>query len=486
MSASRETRLTRTAMAGIVAALSCVSANALGIPDGLDDPLLTRPPVLDHGAVLPNDPQPIVCQPQVDLTQSLTLTEAIDVGLCNNPQIKAAWAAIKIQAAAVGEARAAYLPNASVAISKLHTRTQYPGSANANTYADGHSVNAGVSWRLFDFGTRSANRDAANWALDAALANHDAALQKVMSGVVGAYFDAQTVAAALTARQESTALALQTYEATLRRQRRGAAAQSDVLQAVTALAKARLAEQRAKADERSARAALLYALGIAPSTTLKLAELKPAVDQQTVQELAQWLNDAAAQHPAIVAARAQWEAAQAKVEAARAEGLPTVDATGNFYQNGYPNQGLQPLRSNVTTVGITLTIPLFEGFARTYKVRGAQAQAEQSEAQRQDTEHQVLTDVIKAHATAVSAAGSLQASNDLLRAAQASLASSQRRYEKGAADILELLTVQSALADAQQERVRSVADWESARLRLVAAAGLLGRLAPESQRVVAH
>jgi hypothetical protein len=53
--------------------------------------------------------------------------------------------------------------------------------------------------------------------------------------------------------------------------------------------------------------------------------------------------------------------------------------------------------------------------------------------------------------------------------------SSQKRYDKGAADILELLSTQSALADAQQERVRCLSDWRSARLRLMSSAGVLGQ-----------
>jgi outer membrane protein len=44
-------------------------------------------------------------------------------------------------------------------------------------------------------------------------------------------------------------------------------------------------------------------------------------------------------------------------------------------------------------------------------------------------------------------------------------------------DILEFLSTQSALSDAQQERIRSLAEWRSARLRLLAAAGMLGRIA---------
>lgn len=485
---STSRRFGRTVLA-VAVALFSMRASAWGlpaIPDALRDPLFTRAPVLDHGPALPGESSPVECPAAADLKRPLSLSDAIDLGLCHNPQIQAAWATIKVQAAAVGEARAAYLPTASVTVSKLHTRNQYPGLPDAETDSNGHTINAQVNWRLFDFGERAANREAANRLLEAALRSHDAALQKAMSGIVGAYFDAQNAKGALAARRDASVLAQQVLEATLRRQKKGVAAQSDTLQAITALAKARLAEARAYADEGATRAALLYALGIAPSTALQLVDLKPAAGPHLVEDLTHWLDVAAARHPAILAARAQWEAAQAKIGATRVQGLPTVDATANFYQNGYPNQGIQPMRSNVTTVGLSLTIPLFEGFARTYKVREAQAQAEQSEAQLRDTEQQVLTDIIKVHAAAVSAATELQASDALLRAARASVSSSQRRYDKGAADILELLSAQSALADAQQERVRSLTNWESARLRLSAAAGTLNESSTHSIQEGGH
>jgi outer membrane protein len=41
--------------------------------------------------------------------------------------------------------------------------------------------------------------------------------------------------------------------------------------------------------------------------------------------------------------------------------------------------------------------------------------------------------------------------------------------------ILEMLNTQSALADAQMEHIRCQADWNSARLRLLASAGKMGR-----------
>lgn len=450
------------------------AASAWSWPARLDDPLYARPPVLDRGAALPGDGQPIVCPSGTAVDHPLTLSETVDLALCNNPQIKAAWAAIKIQAGAVGEARAAYLPTVTSTLSQLHTRNEFPGHPEANNSTDGHTLYAGLNWRIFDFGTRAANREAANALLVAAMTSHDAALQKTLAGVVGAYFDVLTEHAAVLARVEATKLAQDTLDATERREKKGAAGQSDTLQARTALAKAQLAEQRARADDNKAVAVLVYAAGLKPGARVQLAEMPEGASTEVVGDLQGWLDEAMTRHPAIAAARAQLDAARAKVRQVRDEGLPTIDLTGNVYQNGYPNQGLQGTRSTVTTVGVTLTIPLFEGFARTYKVQGAAAQAEQSAAQYEDTEHQILSDVIKTHADAVSALSNLEASDTLLKSARAALVSSERRYARGAADILELLSTQSALSDALQERVRCISEWRSARLRLMATAGVLG------------
>lgn len=455
--------------------LCSTPALAWGGVSPLDDPLYARPPALGRGPTLPGNDQPIVCPADVNLSHPLALDETVDLALCNNPQVKAAWAAIKIQAGAVGEARAAYLPTLNGTVSALRSRTAYPGHPEANSTTQGHTGFVGLNWRIFDFGARAANREAANLLLAAAMAGHDAALQKTLADVVGAYFDALAARAAMAARAEASALAQGTLAATERRERGGAAGQSDTLQARAALAKAQLSERRALADHSKALSTLVYAVGLMPGTSLLPAEMPEVGTPDSIGDLAGWLDEATANHPAIAAARAQSDAARAKISQVRAEGLPTVDLTGNLYQNGFPNQGLQATRSNVTNVGLTLTIPLFEGFGRTYKIRGAEAQAEQSAAQFEDTEHRILADVIKTHADAVAALGNLESSDILLKAARAAMASSEKRYAKGAADILELLSTQSALADALQERVRCLSEWQSARLRLMATAGVLGR-----------
>ncbi|MBN3759525.1 TolC family protein [Burkholderia sp. Ac-20365] len=445
------------------------------VPDILEDPLLTRPPMLDTGGVLPGDSVPPVCPAHFDPAQPLELANAVDTALCDDPRVTAAWAAIKVQAASVGMARAAYLPMLTGSLTGQRNETRYPSMQGYDSTVKGYSSYAALNWRLFDFGERAANRVAANDMLAAALASYNAQLQKTLGSTAQAYFDAMTAQAAYEARVQAAQFAQWTLESARRRELRGATGRSDTLQAATALARAQLVAQRARGDADRAMAILVYTTGLPAGTHITLPQDTPRPVKQDIADLAQWLSVARLRHPAIIAAQEQLAAAREKITSVRSQGLPTIDFGVGFYQNGYPNQNVQPTRSNTATIGVTLTIPLFEGFARTYKVREAQAQAEQGEAEMRDTEREILSEVVKAHADTVSSRDNLDAAAQLVVSAESALASSRNRYEHGAADILEMLNAQSALADAQLERIRSESDWRSARLRLMAGPGMLGR-----------
>lgn len=459
------------ALAFALAASTSSLACAQSLEQWSRDPLNAMPAGLADGSLAP-----ATCLEHKALAEPIVLADAIDLSLCNNPQVQAAWAAIKQQAAALGAARAAYLPTLQANLGRLRTRTAYPGSAVPASSETGNAVSAGLTWRLFDFGGRSANETLARQTLAAALASRDATLQNVLNGVVQAYFDALTAQAALDAAKQASAVAQATLDSARRRERNGAAARSDALEAQTVLAKDALAASRSEGDLNKALADLAYAMGLPNALPLRVAATpEPGArdEEADVQALQWWMAAANEHHPAIVAARAQYEATREQVMVARSEGLPTVDLTADHYRNGYPGQGLSPSRTQVNTVSISVTIPLFEGFTRGYKIRGAQAQAEQSEAQLRETEHQVLRDVVKAHADTLAALHNLAASRALVSAARESLAASQRRYDKGAGDIVELLNAQEAVAEAAQERVRCLSEWRSSRLHLLATIGNL-------------
>jgi len=443
----------------------------------LDDPLFAVPSLISDGARLPGGAS-LPCPAQIDYTRPLTLGDAIDIGLCNNPQVSTAWAQIKLQAGLLGEARAGYLPVINGSYSRLNNSTTYPvNSTIPSSSTVGNQVYGSFNWTLFDFGGRAANRESANQMLSAAMFGHDFALQKVMAMVIQSYFDAVTNRAQYEARREMSSLSEETFNATKRRENKGVAGINDSLQASVALAKARLSEFRAGGDYQKSLGLLKQSMGIAATTDIQLPkDIQGYSQTEDVKDLNRWLLEAEERHPAIKQAKARLESDRAKIAVVRSEGMPTLTATSYFSQNGFPNQGLSYFNQTIISGGVTVNFPFFEGFSRTYKVRGAQAQAGLSEAQLQDVTNNIMTEVIRAHADVVTSLGAVRATEHLITAAKEAVESSRRLYDKNAANILELLNAESILADAKQEWVRTVAGYLSAKLRLLAHAGILGRV----------
>jgi outer membrane protein len=206
--------LVKRSVATVLLSLTVAGAEHVWARDWVDivttpflDPLLVMPPQLKAGKTLPGDTQASVCNSsERDHTQPLTLSDAVDLALCHNPQVQGAWATIKMQAAQVGEARSAYLPTINIGMSNLNQKTQYPESQFlVNADRTSNAKYATLTWKLLDFGGRDANWRAANALLKAALASHDAALQKTLTSVIGLYFDAQTAKAHREAKEKGEA-----------------------------------------------------------------------------------------------------------------------------------------------------------------------------------------------------------------------------------------------------------------------------------------
>ena len=443
----------------------------------IHDPLLAQPADVPDMHALPGDAVSPPCLTPLNITKPLSLVSAVDLALCSNPQLRDTWAQIKVQIAQVGQARSAYLPTISAQISELNNRTVYPDFPSANNTANGHMTYASLNWLLFDFGGRSANLEAAEDALKAAIDNHDAEMQKLLGEVISDYFNAIAAQAKVSASIKAEDLAHQIEDSATRRLQHGTGDRGDQAQAKTAAAKAELTLARDIGERDKALAEMVYALGLAPGTNLVLPDLLEPKKTQAVAALSEWIRLAEQYQPAIHAAKEQWYAAQSKARSSRSDGLPTLSFVSYFDQNGYPNQGLQPTRNNATSIGLMLNVPIFDGFLQHYKIDEANARADVAQAQMQDTEHQILKQVVSAYGDALMALDSIDASRTLLDSARVAMESVQNRYDHGVGTMIELLTAQSSLVDARQQWVQSMAQWEAGRLELLAASGILGHSA---------
>ncbi len=440
------------------------------------DPLLVLPPVVTAGVMLPGDSEPFTCEADFHFSdiKELSLQTAMVLALCNNPQLKAAWASIKVQSALAGEVRAAYLPTVTATLSFLDTRVSKKIEGIPLKSMSRGDVNAlNLNWRLFDFGARSSNDDSSEYQVLASVESHQALMQSVLASLIESYFNVLTAQAVENSRMKAVESAESSLTAVLNREKNGFSAASDFLQARLALAKAQIALARARAEVKKTIVNLNFTMGMPPSVVVVIPPHELDIGIKHVPDLNS-LFEKIPMHPSILAALAKLNALKSKEKAARAEGLPNLDFTYSVNQNGTQSQGFSSAAGRVQTAGINLNIPIFSGFSRTYKINGAKAQIEESQALLQEVQAQVNLSTVKAHADAVSAHENLSFSQAMKDAAVSALESSERRYNRGVADIFELLNSKNAVSEAELERIRCISEWRSASLRLLTSSGQIG------------
>ena len=134
-------------------------------------------------------------------------------------------------------------------------------------------------------------------------------------------------------------------------------------------------------------------------------------------------------------------------------------------------------------VGLELSVPLFEGFGRYYKVRQAEAQVESRHAELANTEQQVSLEVWRSYQTMRTGMENLTTTKTLVISAKQSFDVAQGRYKFGVGNIIELLKAQTDLSSAEQQRLLAMARWQTSRLKLATS---LGRLSLDDLRADAR
>lgn len=414
----------------------------------------------------------------------LLLAEAIERALCSSPKTRQAWADVKAQAAGLGVARSAYLPTVSgtAQLVRDDSRTDVAGHPplNSTSASSVNSESVSLNWTLFDFGARAAAVRNASALLTAAGSTQDATLQALFVSVAKDYYSAQAAAGTLATALDVERIADANARAAATRVERGIAPISDALQAETAFTQAVLTRKKAQGTWQMAVGSLASDLDLSPDVPLLLPEVTDGIqpDANFTQSISELLEDARRTHPAVLAAQAQVDATAANVDQTRAQGLPNLSLISKYSRNNQPASpglGLAQLPSTGHDwyVGLQITIPFFEGFSRMYQVRQTQARLEHQQDALDDTRRQVGLEVWNSYQAVQTSTSEVKDSASLLDVAQRSFAAAQHRYQAGVGNILELLNAQTALANAQQQRIQALTEWRSTRLRF---AGSLGRL----------
>lgn len=405
----------------------------------------------------------------------LTVLDAVDLALCNNPETHALWAAARVQAAQLGSARAAYLPTLDASLAASQTRQ---GGSNTSSYTS-RSRSAGVnfSWLLYDFGRREASTENAQWLLEAAALTQDAGAQTLFLSAVSAYYTAQANRAAVVSTLEAERAAEESYNAAQTRYTVGVGTPADRLQAKTAWSQATLNRIQAEGSAKNALGTLANVMGINNAAIpIVLADVHPSPNpRQFTADVDALIARALEQRADLRAAQARLQAAQANIDLARAQARPSINlsARQSWSSQNTDNGGVLHSTPNSGTVGITVTIPLFTGWNTHYQVRAAEAQKAQQAAQLDTLANQVALDVWQSYQSLITAGQSLAATADLLASARQSAEVALGRYKAGVGSVLDVLSAQSAHANARMQHIQSQLNWHVYRATLAKNAGQL-------------
>jgi outer membrane protein TolC len=326
-------------------------------------------------------------------------------------------------------------------------------------------------------------------------------VQSVVSRVRTLYYDALLATEQLRLTENSVARVREALDETRALHRAGLGAEYDVLRLEVELANLEPNLRRAQNTVQQARRDLAVELDVdAESVQIEgsLATLTfddPAANTPANQELLAWAGAAATSDADALVQQAMTarsdvrqlavteELRHAELRAEQTTYLPRVSLFGNYSiaasQNGSPDFFGQP-RAYARRVGLQVSVPLFEGFARTSRIGQRQATIRAAEAQTRyamsRAESEVRRYVEEVEESRLRADGQKKAVSQ----AERGFAIARAQFREGLGSRLDVTDAEVALRQSEFNYAQAVYDYLSARARLDEATGLVPTTAAEA------
>ena len=220
-----------------------------------------------------------------------------------------------------------------------------------------------------------------------------------------------------------------------------------------------------------ARQTLAQVIGKQPEP---LAGLREGVGLQRPQpeNIADWVAAAESGSFGVQAQQLAREIAAREVERARAGHLPTVDIVASHGVNNRPQPSTD--RSEATTIGLQLNLPLYAGGRVSSVSREAAALRMKADADLEDARRSAALAARQSWLGVTSGMAQVKALEAARVSSLSALEANKLGYEVGVRINIDVLNAQTQLADTLQQLARARYDTLLAQLRLKAAAGTLG------------
>lgn len=408
--------------------------------------------------------------------QVVTLAEALRLSERVQPDVVRASAAVRTAGAQRRNAWGSFLPTLSVNSSANEFYTEGAPRLDpvtgqitgGNTSNRSLSTGLSASLDLFTGFRRRAELRAASAGETAAEASFiDARFQQALT-TTNQFLDALAAAQLLRVRETSVRRAEEQLKVSVAKLRTGSATRSDSLRSLVTLGNARLDLLTTQTDLAAAEANLARLIG--QSGRVRAADdsafyaVLPILDTQALR------IEAESKSPRVQSSTAEASAARATVSAARSAYWPTLALSGNTNWSGSQSNDYDFLNQSQLSLG--LRWDLFDRFDRELSIAQREADRDVAEATAADVRRAVLADLELRLAELDAARSRIEITRTSVVAAGEDLRVQQERYRLGASTIVDVLTSQEALNQAEVDVVNARFDYLRAKAQLEA---LIGR-----------
>lgn len=165
------------------------------------------------------------------------------------------------------------------------------------------------------------------------------------------------------------------------------------------------------------------------------------------------------------------------------EYYPTLALTANYNYNSQSN-GFDFLTSNrnaigydASAIGLTLRIPIFNGFLTRSKVRQADVEIKQYEVDRRETTNSLNMAYENAKIQLRNSINTINSQKKNAELAREIYVSTQNNYNNGLASLTDLLDTENALTQAQNSYTQALLNYKIAEIQLIKSKGEINTLA---------
>lgn len=419
-------------------------------------------------------------------SERLTLDQAVDIAIKNNPGLKASDAQVEAADAGVLRSASGFLPKVTVSETwsrtdnplmvlgtklnqQIVTQTDFnPSVTNNPDPITNFNSRVMITQPIFNGGKEYIGRTQAKLARDASLQDRERVRQETIYNVIKSYYGL------LLAREyyKVAAKSLETSEANVKlaeaRYKAGAVLQSDLLRAKVQLAEVKEMLTRSESGIKLAAAGLNFAMGIAQGADYEITGTLDA--QEFSADVNAVIAEAEAKRPDLLALGLNRRNAEKSVSKARTDYLPSLNFMG---QADWNSDRLAGDSGRSWAVMAVLQWNIFDGLVTSANVKEALATRSRMKFLEEQTRSAAQLEARQAYYAVMASLERIAATASSVQEAEEGLRIVQKRYETGMTPFVDVLGAESALIRARTNALQALYDNNIAHAELKLAKGTL-------------